>query len=231
MARQWAAAGHDLALCARRTDRLDALAEQLTGRYPDVQIATRRLDVTDPAAVTDVFAYFRQRFGRLDRVVVNAGIGHGAKVGTGAGGANRRTMLTNAVAALDQAESALAILRDQHAGHLVLIASVAGVRGLPGTATAYSASKAAVVALGQGLRAELFGSAIEITTVLPGYIRTEINASARRAPFMIDLSDGARLLVEAIDREPATVYVPRWPWAPAAQLLRVLPTRLVARAR
>ena len=77
MARQFAALGYDLALCARRTDRLHALAEEVraaTGR----RVETAALDVTDADAVPAVFAGFAESSGSIDRMIVNAGLGKGA---------------------------------------------------------------------------------------------------------------------------------------------------------
>lgn len=227
MAHRWAARGHDLALMARRTGTLEAVAGALTG---DGRFVVEPLDVTDPDAVPVAFERVRDELGGLDRVVVNAGIGRGAALGTGRPDANRATLLANAVGAFDQADAAMAVFREQGHGHLVLIGSVAGVTGLPGATAAYSASKAAVRSLGRSLRAELAaaGSGIRVTTVLPGYIRTPLNEGHAR-PFSVSLERGVDALVAAIDREPAEAFVPRWPWALVARLLPVLPDALLGR--
>lgn len=227
MAHRWAARGHDLGLLARRVELLEAVAASLTG---DGKFVVEALDVTDSDAVPVAFDRVCDELGGLDRVVVNAGIGKGAVVGTGRPDANRATLLANAVGAFDQAEAAMAIFREQGHGHLVLIGSVAGVTGLPGTTAAYSASKAAVRSLGRSLRAELAGagSDIRVTTVLPGYIRTAMNEGHQR-PLSVPLDRGADLLVATIDREPAEAYVPRLPWAVIGRLLPVLPDTLLGR--
>lgn len=230
MARRWATPGRTLVLAARRRERLDALAAELA--RDGVVVDVRPLDVTDPAAVAATVAAAAAEHGGLDRVVVNAGIGSGVPLGTGRPEANRRTLATNTVAAFDQADAALAVFREQGDGHLVLLASVAGVRGLPGAGVAYSASKAAVIALGQGLRAELAvrGPAVRVTTVLPGYIATPLNEGSRPpGPLTASLDRGAAALVAAIDRERATAVVPALPWAALARLLPLLPDRLVGR--
>jgi NADP-dependent 3-hydroxy acid dehydrogenase YdfG len=131
MARQFAARGHDLALCARRTDRLESLRAEIAGASPDVRVEVRALDVNDHDAVFEVFRAFRSDFGRIDRVVVNAGLGKGAPLGTGRFAANRDTALTNFVGALAQTEAAVEVFRDQGSGHLVMISSVSAVRGMP----------------------------------------------------------------------------------------------------
>src|SRR5262249_38440219 len=83
MARSFAAKGRDLALCARRTDRLDELKAELSQQYPRIKIAVAALDVNDLEQVPRVFAELSDELDGLDRVIVNAGIGKGAKLGTG----------------------------------------------------------------------------------------------------------------------------------------------------
>jgi short-subunit dehydrogenase len=73
------------------------------------------------------------------------------------------------------------------------------------------------------------GTPIRVTTLFPGYIRSEMNERVKRAPFMVDTETGCRALVAAIQKEPATAYVPAWPWLPLQFLLRRLPLRLLAR--
>ena len=100
MARQFAARGHDLALCARRTDRLETLKASIAAQHPDVRVVVRALDVNDHDQVFEVFRAFRADFGTLDRVIVNAGLGKGAPLGTGRFDANRDTAVTNFIGAL-----------------------------------------------------------------------------------------------------------------------------------
>ena len=229
MAREFAARGRNLALCARRTERLDALKAELLAAHPGVRISVKALDVADHDQVFGVFRAFREEFGTLDRIVVNAGIGKGAPLGTGYFRANRETAETNFVAALAQCEAAMEIFRAQDAGHLVMISSVAAMRGMPKAVTTYAATKAAVHSLAEGLRVELLGSPIKVSTMCPGYIRSEINDKVKNAPFMVDTGVGCRALVAAIEREPARAFVPAWPWAPLAFLMRHMPLSLVRR--
>ena len=154
MARAFAAKGRDLALCARRADRLEELRAELTARHPGIRVAVAELDVNDHDRVPRVFAELSDQLGGIDRVIVNAGIGKGAPLGAGKLWANRATIETNLVAALVQIETALEMFRKSGSGHLVLVASVAGHRGVPGVKAAYAASKAGLISLGQSLRAE-----------------------------------------------------------------------------
>ncbi|SFO89101.1 Short-chain dehydrogenase [Amycolatopsis arida] len=227
MARQFAARGHHLALCARRTDRLDALATELRERHAGAVIVTRKLDVNDHDQVFTVFREFRAELGTLDRVIVNAGLGKGQPIGSGRFDANRDTVCTNFVAGLAQCEAALEILREQNAGHLVVVSSFSALRGMPRNLTAYAASKAGIAVLAEGIRVDTLDTPIAVTCLLPGYIESEMTGRAGRTPLLADAGQGARALVRAIEREPARAYVPALPWAPLSALVRVLPARLL----
>jgi short-subunit dehydrogenase len=227
MAREFAARGCNLALCARRSDRLETLREELTGKH-SVRVELRTLDVNDHDAVFRVFDEFAEALGSLDRVIVNAGIAGGRRIGTGHFAANRPIMETNLVAALAQCEAAVGIFRRQDSGHLVVVSSFSAVRGLPKHLTAYAASKAGLAHLAEGIRAELLGTPIRVTTLFPGYIRTELNEGAGRLPFEVDDAAGSRAMVRAIEREAATARIPAWPWGPLWGLAKILPLRWFA---
>jgi len=222
MARQFAALGYNLALCARRTDRLDALKSELTREHPDQRFEVRALDVNNDEQVFEVFHAFAVDFGHLDRVIINAGLGKGAPIGTGRYDANRATAMTNFVAALAQTEAAMEIFREQNAGHLVMVSSVSAMRGMPKTVTTYAATKAGVAHLAEGLRAEMLGKPIKVSTIFPGYIRTEMNETVK-APFMASAEKGVRAMVGAIEKEKAKAAVPTWPWVPLGFALKHLP--------
>ena len=110
----------------------------------------------------------------------------------------------------------------------MLVSSLVASRGLPRSATVYSATKAALVSIGQSLRTEFGGTGIVVTTLRPGYIRTEINESSR-FPFMTSVERGVASMVKAIDQEVADVIVPVWPWRPLSWLLRYVPSALIRR--
>lgn len=229
MARQFAAKGHNLALTARREERLEALRTELTERYPQLQVVIHRLDVTDHDQVFEVFRKADAELGQLDRIIVNAGLGKGAPLGTGRFDANRETALTNFVGALAQAEAAMELFRSRNAGHLVLMSSVSGLRGLPKTVTTYAATKAALASLGEGLQLELLGKPIKVSTIFPGYIRSEMNEHVAHTPLIVDTVPGVRAIVAAIEAEKAKAYVPPWPWSPLARVMRYAPLPLLKR--
>jgi short-subunit dehydrogenase len=178
MARAFAAKGRDLALCARRTDRLDELKAELLERHPGITVAVAALDVNDHEQVPKVFAELSDELGGIDRIVVNAGIGKGAPLGSGKLWANKATIETNLVAALVQIETAIEMFTTTGGGHLVLISSVLANKGVPGVRAAYAASKAGVSSLGESLRAEYSKGPIKVTVIEPGYIESEMTAKA-----------------------------------------------------
>ncbi|GAA4487576.1 SDR family oxidoreductase [Rhodococcus olei] len=229
MAREFAARGRNLALAARRTERLEELRSELVAAHPGIRVAIRTLDVDRH---DDVFGAFRElddELGGLDRVIVNAGLGKGQPLGTGYFRANAATATTNFLGALAQSEAALELFRPRNAGHLVLISSVSAVRGMPRNLTTYAASKAAVASLGEGMRADLARTGITVSTIFPGFIRSEINENLTRVPFIVDTETGCRALAAAIEKEPSTAYVPAWPWLPVALAMKVLPLSVVSK--
>jgi hypothetical protein len=229
MAREFAKHGRNLALCARRTERLDALKQELEKAYPEIKVSVKALDVNQHDDVFAVFKAFKEEFGSIDRVIVNAGMGKGASLGTGYFYANVQTAQTNFVAALAQCEAALEIFREQNSGHLVTISSISALRGMPRAMTVYAATKAGLLALTEGIRADLIKSRspIKVSAILPGYIRSEINEKVKNTPFMIDTETGCRKLVQAIEKEPVQAYVPTWPWAFIGFLMKRLPLKWV----
>jgi hypothetical protein len=223
MARLFAARGRNLALCARRTDRLEALKDELEAAYPGITVSVKALDVNDHDEVFKVFHEFAAEFGTVDRVIVNAGLGKGQPLGTGYFYANKQTAETNFVGALAQCEAAMEIFRKQNAGHLVMVSSVSAYRGMRGNINTYAATKAGVASLAEGLRSELLGKPIKVSTIFPGYIRSEMNERVKHAPFIVDTETGCKAMVAAIEKEPAKASVPFWPWAPLGVLIRNLP--------
>ena len=229
MARVFAAKGRDLALCARRMDRLSELKAELAQSYPNIRVAIAELDVNDHDRVLPVFAALADEIGGLDRVIVNAGVGKGAPLGTGKLWANKATIETNLVSALVQIETALEMFTKQGSGHLVLISSVLGNKGVAGVKAAYAASKAGVSSLGESLRAEYASGPIAVTVLEPGYIESEMTAKSASTMLMVDNRTGVAKMVDAIEKEKGRAIVPGWPWIPLVALLKALPPRFTRR--
>jgi short-subunit dehydrogenase len=127
----------------------------------------------------------------------------------------------------------IAPMRQRGQGRLVGIASVAGIRGLPG-AGAYSASKAAAFAYLESLRVELLGSGVKVVTIAPGYVATPMTEhNPYPMPFLLTADEAARRFVLAIERGASYTVIP-WQMGLVAKGLRLLPNwlydRLFARA-
>lgn len=223
MARQFAAKGRNLGLCARRTERLDALKEELLAAYPNIQISVKALDVNDHDRVFAVVREFKQEFGSIDRFIVNAGMGKGVGIGKGGFAANKQTAMTNYVAALAQCEAAMEVFREQNAGHLVTISSMSAIRGMPGAMTAYASSKAGLESLTEGIRSDVLRKPIQVSCIMPGYIRSELNEKVKDTPFMVDTVPGVKAMVNKIEKEVAQAYVPWWPWVPLGYIMKRIP--------
>ncbi len=212
-----------IGLVARRHDELERVAAALPGarvhRYP--------VDVTDGEALAGAARDFAAACGGPpDIVIANAGISAGTITGEPADAeVFERIVDVNVTGMFRTFAPFVPAMRARGAGTLVGIASVAGIRGLPG-AGAYSASKAAAIVYLESLRVELRGSGVRVVTIAPGYVRTPMTARNRYPmPFMIDAGVFAHRAVDAIARRRSYVVIP-WPMRGVAWLLRALPNRL-----
>ena len=229
MARLFAKLGYNLAICARRTDRLESLQSELVAEYPNIRVEYRALDVSDYDAIFEVFDAFATDFGYIDKVVVNAGIGESRRIGKGRFETNRRTVEINFISALAQCEAAMNIFRAQNSGHLVVISSMSAIRGMPKHLTAYGASKAGLAHLAEGIRADMLLTKlpIKVSTIYPGYIRTEINENAKPLPFEVDSDTGTKAIVAAIEAGVDEACVPSLPWSIVGQAMKHMPLQVI----
>lgn len=227
MAVEFAKNNHNLALCARRLEQLEQLKTELLALNPDINVYIHSLDVNQHDDVFAVFQQCKQQMGCLDRIIVNAGIGKGASIGTGFYKANLQTAQTNFIAAIVQCEAAMEIFRAQNAGHLVTISSISAMRGFRRALTVYAATKAAVSSLTEGIRIDVMHTPIKVTCIHPGFIRTEINEKVKNVPFIVSLEKGCKSIVKAINKEKGNAYVPSYPWAVLHWILRIAPLNML----
>ncbi|MGE7387029.1 SDR family oxidoreductase [Streptomyces sp. NPDC004126] len=170
-ARRLADDGHHVFLGARRTDRLDALVRGITAHGGSA--AFRALDVTSAADVHAFVAAARERFGRLDVLVNNAGVMPLSPLAALRVDEWDRTLDVNVRGVLHGIAAALPVMRAQGGGHLVNVASVGAYEVSP-TAAVYCASKFAVRAVSEGLRQECADGRIRVTLVSPGVTESEL---------------------------------------------------------
>jgi NAD(P)-dependent dehydrogenase (short-subunit alcohol dehydrogenase family) len=225
LARHYAQLGAQVGLLGRRADCLQQLAASLPGGphpcYP--------VDVADHAATVAAGLDFIARFGLPDLVIANAGVSVGTLTDYEEDfAAFTKVIQVNLLGMVSTFQPFVAAMRQAGQGQLVGIASVAGIRGLPG-AGAYSASKAAAISYLESLRVELHGTGVRVTTICPGYIDTPMTqVNTYPMPFLLPVDEGARQIARAIARRSRYAVIP-WPFALIAKLLRLLPDPLYDR--
>jgi len=211
-----------MGLVARRGEALQKLAAEL-----GLPCAIYALDVRDADALRDAAMDFMQRFGVPDIVIANAGVSRGTLTEFREDiPAFKAIMDINVLGMLHTFQPFIAAMKERSIkGRLVGIASVAGIRGLPG-AEAYSASKAAAIAYLESLRIEMAEFGIAVTTIAPGYIRTAMtDVNLYRMPFLMDVGVAAEKFAKAIAVRRRFVIIP-WQMGVVARLMRLLPPRL-----
>ena len=232
LAAYYAKQGAILGLAARRDEQLKALAASLA-KDGATQVFCYALDVADAAALRGAASDFITRVGAPDIVIANAGISSGTLTECADDlEAIRRIFDTNVYGMAATFSPFIAAMRQSatqgRAGRLVGIASVAGIRGLPG-AEAYSASKSAAITYLESLRLEMRASGIKVVTILPGYIKTPMTAvNPYRMPFLLPADEAARRFARVIERGSSYSVIP-WQMGVVAKILRLLPNWLYDR--
>ena len=170
----FAAEGCRLALGARRLDRLEALASQLRATGA-ADVLARKLDVRDNLQAEDMVNAVRDRFGRIDVLVNNAGLARGLRpVEDGVEEEWRQMVETNVMGLLWMTRAAIPVMRSQGSGHIINLGSVAGHESYP-NGSVYAGTKHAERAITVALRHELLGTGIRVSSVDPGLVETEFS--------------------------------------------------------
>jgi short-subunit dehydrogenase len=211
VAQQLARIGVAVALGARRADRLDAAVRGIRaagGRAESVVT-----DVTSEADVLRLVDHARQTFGRLDIAVCNAGFGYYGRVEDTPADTMHRMMDVNFMGTFYGARAALPVFRAQRSGHLIIVSSIVGQRGIA-LMSGYSATKAAQVGFAESLRVECAGTPIRVSVVLPVSTETEFrHAMARDYGHTVaglgpkqPVENVARAIVSCVRRPRPEVY-------------------------
>ena len=180
--------GMRVAFCARREDRLDDLTRELLDGEPAPSAAdllVRRVDMREEAQILELFTRVREKWGGVDVLVNNAGLGHASPLVSGSTEDWREMLEVNVLGLCVATREAVADMRTRgDDGHVIHIGSMAGHR-VPAGAGVYSATKFAVRALTEGLRQELraLESGIRVTAISPGYVETEFADGPLRFAF------------------------------------------------
>ncbi len=228
LAHHYAGQGAVLGLVARRADRLAELAAELNIAGA-ASVFTYPLDVTDADALQAAGDDFMMHAGSPDVVIANAGVSSGTLTEHREDlAAIRRILDINVYGLATTFAPFIPAMRQRGTGRLVGIASVAGIRGLPG-AEAYSASKAAAIAYLESLRVELRSSGVRVVTIAPGYIDTPMTEhNPYPMPFKLPVDEAARRFASAIERGSSYTVIP-WQMGIVAKVLRLLPNWLYDR--
>jgi 3-oxoacyl-[acyl-carrier protein] reductase len=185
-ARALAAEGVSLVLGARRTDRLEQLASELGDG-----IAIVDMDVRNPEDSSRLISEAYEKFGRLDTLVANAGIGAYGGIMDLSNDQLTEMMDTNIAGTVWPIRAAVPGFIEAGEGDIVIVASVAGLRGAADEAV-YAATKFAQVGLAGALDRELREHGIRVTTLSPGGTATEFAMGAGRTPDMPGLAEMMR---------------------------------------
>ncbi len=225
LALAYAAPGVVLALGGRNQSRLEAVATACRERGATVE--TGQIDVTDADAMAAWIAKADAR-ARLDLVIANAGISGGtffahggADSGTDSGtDQTRHIFAVNVDGVINTVFPAIQLLRARAearpatgakraiCGQIAIMSSLAGYRGMP-RAAAYSASKAAVKVLGEGLRGALWNDGIEVSVICPGFVKTPMTDANRfPMPFIIGAERAAAIIKRGLDKGKARIAFP-----------------------
>ena len=220
-------AGYRLALVARRADAVERWAREQG--LDDARWAVYGADVRDVAAITAAGRACLAAQGVPDVVIANAGISIGMDTAVLADLEVMRAVYeTNNIGLAATFQPFVQAMRERRSGRLVGIASVAGVRGLPGHG-AYSSSKAAVAVYCESLRGELREFGVRVVTIAPGYIDTPLTRGNRYSmPFLMSAEAFADRAYAAIAAGTSYRVIP-WPMGVVAWLMRRLPNALFDR--
>jgi len=206
IARQLAARGHGVTLVARREERLRRLASELGGEH-GIRAEALVADLADPAERDRLASRVKELGLEVAVLVNNAGFGsHGPFVAVERERALEMARV-NVEAVVDLTARYLPAMVERGRGAVLLVASTAAFQPLPGSAT-YAATKAFVLSFGEALHEELKGTAVTLTTVCPGPVRTEfaqvagIGSLSDRAPDLVWMSaeDAAGHAVRALEQ-------------------------------
>lgn len=226
LARHLAGYGARIALVARRRERLEEVAGAVSRAGGEPLIV--ECDVADPASVADAAQVVEASFGPPTVAVLNAGIGGRIDIDRFDAELARRMIAINVNGVINWLEHVLPPMIERRSGIVVGVSSIAAYRGLPATSV-YSASKAAVSKLLEGMRLESTQHGLQISIVEPGFVRSEMTAANRfKMPFILETDDAAERIADAVADGRGWIRFP-WPLVLAMRLVRSLPQPLYDR--
>ena len=223
--------GARVAITARRVDLLEAIARENAKGGSLLLVVPA--DVTDPAAVAAAARRIEAEWGGIDLAIFNAG---GSVASAQSAIRNPQfaapdfvdTMALNYFSVVYGIDAVLPGMLARGSGHIAAVASLAGYRA-SSVALPYSAAKAAVIHLIEGLRLSTGSRGIAFTIINPGFVRTPLTArNTFRMPFLVEADDAAERIVRGLERRKREIHFPA-PLSWTVKFLRLLPGSLYAR--
>lgn len=220
--------GARVAVSARNEEKLNELVREA----PEGRCLALPFDVTDKEANLKAAAQLRAAMGGIDMVFLNAGTWKAMDLKDFSSELFENTMRVNFTGMVYSLEAALPLLYESPRPHLVGMSSSVAYRGIP-RAEAYCASKAAIRAMLQGLRAQLHQHNIPVSIVMPGFVRTPLTDTNDFAmPFIVEPEAAARRIANGIQRHKHEIAFPL-PFITILKAMAMLPssvyTRIMAR--
>ena len=212
-------------LVGRRSEHLQNLANELKNQY-QINCVIYPLDVRDATALEAAAQDFIVRFGTPNIVIANAGVSRGTLTELKEDIAAFQAIFDiNVMGMMHTFQPFIAAMKAAKQGQLVGVASVAGIRGIPGSG-AYSASKAAVISYCESLRTEMQHFNIAVSTIAPGYVRTPMTElNQYKMPFLMDADEFAQQFANAVEAKVRFKIIP-WQMGMIARIMRLIPPRL-----
>lgn len=218
--------GAKLGLVARRTKVLDEIVSEVEKEKG--QALALAADVQDAAAMKDAADRLGAKFGPIDMLIANAGIGtttDGAELDASE---VARIFGVNVVGAASSVAAVVPEMVKRRRGHLVAISSLAAYRGLPKSAS-YGASKAALSSFFESLRLDLHPKGVDVTIIHPGFIKTPLTAGREaEMPFLMELDYAVNKIIRAIEKKRKSYAFP-WQLASIVRLGMLMPIPLYDR--
>ena len=181
-------------------------------------------DVRDAEAMRSASGALHDRFGPVDLLVANAGIGATTYAVDLCEKAVADLINVNVIGVVNSVTAVIPQMVKRGSGHLVAISSLAAYRGLPKSA-AYCASKAATSALFEGLRIDLLGTGVDVTIIHPGFIKTPLTVGVKRTPYLMEVDEAVPKILRAIEKRRKGYSFP-WQLASIARACMLLPNPL-----
>ena len=218
-----AARGARLGLLARREELLNETVAE--ARAKSVKAIAVTADVRDVKAVREAADRVRRELGPIDILIANAGIGTTDHVLRLTPEHTANVMSINLLGAVNSVAAVLPEMVERKQGRLVAISSLAAYRGLAKSA-AYCASKAALSAYFESLRIDLRGTGVGVSVIHPGFIKTDLTSGREaKMPYLMELDDGVRKIVSAIEREKKSYAFP-WQLATIVRAGLIMPAAM-----